>query len=482
VADAAISVEGVSKRFRIYHDRNQTLKSTVVRGRRARYEEFWALKDVSFEIERGETFGIIGPNGSGKSTMLKCLSKILTPEHGAIHVRGSMSSLLELGAGFHPELSGKENVYLNAAILGMTRKQVAAKLDDIVSFAGLERFIDMPVKNYSSGMYVRLGFAVAINVDPDILLIDEVLAVGDESFQRKSAEKIAEFRDSHRTVVLVSHGLPQIRALCDRAAWLEDGQLIMLGPAPEVVDAYAGDTHEDRDTTATGATRWGSGEVRITSVQMLDAAGEPANRIYSGDRTVVRIAFKAQRRVEDPIFGISIEHVDGHLVTGTNTMRQGQVITAVQGSGYVDVLIPSLPLAEGTYDLSVAIIDRTEKLDYDYWRRPLRFDVLHAGRVVVGYVDMGCEFELDHVMSGEAPEPRDGPLRTVPPRPAPIERASALGPHADGLRADEPGADDPGVAQPRLFEAAADAPGVAEDGTETGVAEDGIAGPGQRDR
>ena len=408
MADAAISVEGVSKRFRLYHDRNQTLKAAVVRGRRARYEDFWALRDVSFDIERGETFGIIGPNGSGKSTMLKCLSKILRPEEGVIDVRGSMSSLLELGAGFHQELSGRENVYLNAAILGLTRKQVDARFDDIVAFAGLDRFIDMPVKNYSSGMYVRLGFAVAINVDPEILLIDEVLAVGDETFQRKSAEKIAEFRDSHRTVVIVSHGLAQLRALCDRVAWIEAGKLVMVGPAPEVVDAYTGETHEDRDTTATGATRWGSGEVRITEVDLVDREGRPARHIRSGDRVAVRIAFNAPRPVPDPIFGISIEHVDGQLVAGTTTLRQGQTISEVHGPGEVNVLIPALPLAEGTYDLSVAIVDRTEKNPYDYWRRPLRFDVLHGSRVVVGYVDLGCEFELDRVVADRPGDHRPG--------------------------------------------------------------------------
>jgi ABC-2 type transport system ATP-binding protein len=399
VADAAIAVEDVSKRFRLYHDRNQTLKAAVVRGHRARYEDFWALRHVSFDIERGETFGIIGPNGSGKSTLLKCLSKILRPEEGRIEVRGAMSSLLELGAGFHPELSGRENVYLNAAILGLTRKQVDARFDEIVDFAGLERFIDMPVKNYSSGMYVRLGFAVAINVDPEILLIDEVLAVGDETFQRKSAEKISEFRDSERTVVIVSHGLGQVRSLCDRVAWIEAGKVVKVGPAPEVVDAYTGDTHEDRDTTATGATRWGTGEVRIGEVELLGADGQPARHIRSGDRMVVRVAFSAPRPVRDPIFGVSIEHVDGQLVAGTTTLRQGLTISAVHGPGEVEVVIPALPLAEGTYDLSVAIVDRTEKNPYDYWRRPIRFDVLHGERVVVGYVDLGCEFVLDKVVA-----------------------------------------------------------------------------------
>jgi ABC-2 type transport system ATP-binding protein len=418
MADAAIAVEGVSKRFRLYHERNQTLKAAVVRGHRARYEEFWALKDVTFDIERGETFGIIGPNGSGKSTLLKCLARILRPEEGSIEVRGSLSALLELGAGFHPELSGRENVYLNAAILGLTSKEVDARFDEIVDFAGLERFIDLPVKNYSSGMYVRLGFAVAINVDPDILVIDEVLAVGDETFQRRSAEKIAAFRDSDKTVVLVSHGLPQVRALCDRVAWIEEGRLVMLGPAPEVVDAYTGGSHEDRGTTATGGTRWGSGEVRITSVELLDGAGNPARDIRSGDSMVVHVTFNAASEVLDPVFGIVIDHVDGHMVAGTNTLRQGQTVKHIHGPGELDVVIPALPLSEGTYDLSVAIGDRTERHDYDYWRRPIRFDVRHGERVTVGYVDLGCEFRLDHVNDATRSRPR--PDVGSRGRPAPL--------------------------------------------------------------
>ncbi|MDY7105248.1 MAG: ABC transporter ATP-binding protein [Actinomycetota bacterium] len=403
MADAAISIENVSKRFRIYHDRNQTLKSTVMRGRRARYEDFWALKDVSFEIERGETFGIIGHNGSGKSTMLKCLAKILRPEEGRIEVRGTISSLLELGAGFHPELTGRENIYLNASILGLSRHQVDERFDEIVEFADLEHFIDMPVKNYSSGMYVRLGFAVAINVDPEILMIDEVLSVGDELFQRKSSERIAHFRDSNRTVVIVSHGLDQVRSLCDRVAWLDHGELQMVGPAPEVVDAYTGETVVDRETNAEGVTtRWGSGEARITEVELLDAAGNPARSVRTGEGLIIRIHFVAHERIIDPSFGIAIEHIDGQLMTATNTTRQNQTVKEIDGPGIVDVRIPAVTLAEGTYDLDVAIGERTERNDYDHWRRPIRFDVKRGEGVPVGYLDLGIEFGLDRTTTDPA--------------------------------------------------------------------------------
>ena len=201
---AAITVDGLWKNFRLYHERNRYIKAAVLRGRRARYEEFWALKDVSFEIPQGETFGIIGSNGSGKSTMLKCLAGILYPNKGGVTVDGKLAALLELGAGFHYELTGRENVFLNGAILGLSKKDLELKYDEIVQFAGLEKFIDTPVKNYSSGMIVRLGFAIATNVNPEILLIDEILSVGDQNFQRRSAEKIDEFRRDGRTIIIVS--------------------------------------------------------------------------------------------------------------------------------------------------------------------------------------------------------------------------------------------------------------------------------------
>ena len=224
-----VEVVDVSKRFRLYKERNNSLKATVMRGRRAVVEEFWAVKDVSFSVTEGTTFGLIGENGSGKSTMLKCLASILRPEKGTIAVHGKVSALLELGAGFHPELSGRENVFLNGAILGLSQKEVRRRFDDIVDFAGIERFIDEPVKNYSSGMYVRLGFSVAINVDPDVLLVDEVLAVGDEDFQRKCSEKFAELKRKGTTIVLVSHAMGSVQTLCDEVAWFEHGHLQAAG-------------------------------------------------------------------------------------------------------------------------------------------------------------------------------------------------------------------------------------------------------------
>ncbi|MFN3707845.1 ABC transporter ATP-binding protein [Microcella sp.] len=234
----AVVVDDVSKRFRLFKERNQTLKSAVMRRRKTVAEEFWAVRNVSFDVPAGATFGLIGQNGSGKSTLLKCLARILHPDTGAITMHGRAASLLEVGSGFHPELSGRENIFLNGSILGLSRKEVAARFDEIVDFSGVEKFIDQPVKNYSSGMYVRLGFSVAIHVQPDILVVDEVLSVGDGAFRKKSSEKFKEFTKSGRTVILVSHSLSQVREMCDQVAWLHQGALRAVGPASDVTSKY----------------------------------------------------------------------------------------------------------------------------------------------------------------------------------------------------------------------------------------------------
>lgn len=243
MSDVAIDIDHVSKKFRLYKERNQSLKSAIMRGRKSVHEDFWALKDISFNISTGETFGLVGDNGSGKSTLLKCMAQILYPDKGDITMRGRVAALLEVGSGFHPELSGRENVFLNGSILGMSKREIASKFDEIVDFSGVSEFIDQPVKNYSSGMYVRLGFSVAIHVNPDILLVDEVLAVGDESFQQKCAEKFTEFRREGKTVVIVSHALGTMMTMCDRLAWLQHGDLQKVGDPEEVVAAYRGVAH-----------------------------------------------------------------------------------------------------------------------------------------------------------------------------------------------------------------------------------------------
>ncbi len=311
-AENAITVEGVTKRFRLYHERNQSLKSTLLRRGRASYEEFWALRDVSMAVPKGTAMGLIGENGSGKSTLLKCMARILRPDSGRIATEGKVSALLELGAGFHHELSGRENVYLNGSILGLSKKELDRKFDDIVQFAGLDRFIDTPVKNYSSGMYLRLGFSVAINVNPDVLLVDEVLAVGDENFQRRCRDKFTELRAQGKTVVLVSHALESIRELCDAAAWLEAGHLRAVGDVDEVVDHYL---HVVDEAAADGARAGppagdGGGNV-IAHIDLLDQKGEPTREALTGDAVTLRFHYELDGKVRRPVFAMAIHTVDG---------------------------------------------------------------------------------------------------------------------------------------------------------------------------
>lgn len=238
MSEAAVSVEHVSKKFRLYHEKNQNLKTAIMRGKRTIHEDFWALKDVSFKVPEGSTFGLIGSNGSGKSTLLKCLAKIYYPTEGSIKANGKVAALLEVGSGFHPELSGRENIYLNGSILGMSKKKIDSKFEQIVDFSGVEEFIDQPVKNYSSGMYVRLGFSVAIHVEPEILIVDEVLAVGDASFQSKCRQKFIDFKKEGRTVILVSHSMGMVKEMCDQVAWLNKGEFVESGNASKVIRAY----------------------------------------------------------------------------------------------------------------------------------------------------------------------------------------------------------------------------------------------------
>lgn len=372
---SAVSVNNVSKKFRLYRERNQYLKTTLLRGGRARYEDFWAVKDVSFEIPVGSTFGIIGSNGSGKSTLLKCLAGILTPEEGNLAVNGRLSALLELGAGFHPELNGRENIFLNGAILGMTKNEISTRLDDIVDFSGLGHFIDTPVKNYSSGMVVRLGFSIAANVEPEILLIDEVLAVGDAEFQLRCYEKIERFRQDGRTIVLVSHGLSEIEQICDTVAWLEKSELKELGPSLEVVQKYNGASYSaiERNNEEIG-DRWGSGEATISKVELIKA-GTSTSLFITNEDMKIRVHYNAPTGIKDAVVGIRITHLHGMNVWGTNTKRNGIKIPLLFGEGFVDLDIDTLRLLEGTYDLTIALSDIAEMNAYDHWEKRVRFDV-----------------------------------------------------------------------------------------------------------
>jgi ABC-2 type transport system ATP-binding protein len=403
----AITVDHVTKRFRLYHERNQSLKAAILRGGRARYDEFFALRDVSLEIPVGATLGLIGENGSGKSTLLKCIAQILSPDYGSITTRGKVSALLELGAGFHPELSGRENVYLNGAILGLSSRQIDQRFDDIVGFAGIEQFIDSPVKNYSSGMYVRLGFSVAISVDPEILLVDEVLAVGDAEFQQRCTEKILELKHGGRTIVVVSHSMESVRNICDTVALLEHGGLVTVGPAVDVIDEYLVDVFHDREFDPAGGARWGSGEIRIDTVELLGPDDRPLDHVRTGDRITVRMHYSAAEPVEKPVFGIGITAADGAYVAGPNTRDSGLVFDTVSGEGHIDLTINRLMLVPGTYDVTVAVHDETCTHPFDFRSKLMPISVeLGTPREILGYAALDTTWDTASVHTdGRSPEP-----------------------------------------------------------------------------
>jgi ABC-type polysaccharide/polyol phosphate transport system ATPase subunit len=393
----AVRVQDVSKRYRKHRRRGiSTLKTAFVRalarlGRVAPAggdeSGFYALKDVSLEFGHGETVGIIGRNGSGKSTLLKILAGIVKPTCGRVQVDGKLSALIELGAGFHPEISGRENIFINGIILGLSKAELRARFDEIVSFAGLEEFIDAPVRTYSSGMYVRLGFSIAIHVNPDVLLIDEILAVGDEKFAHKCLDKMAEFRKSGKTIVLVSHNLSQIEKFCDRAVWIEKGRVANDGGPRRVIDDYlahiareeeelyavltASDRLEERKSEA---KRWGSRKVELTSVHLLDRDGAERHMFVAGEPLAIEMEFHAREEVKEPVFGIAIYRSDGLLCFGTNTHIERRPIDLIRGCGLLRVEVESLGLVEGNYFLDVAV-HKDDGTPYDYHHRSYRFGV-----------------------------------------------------------------------------------------------------------
>ncbi len=381
MSSPVVVVENVSKKYRLYRERNNSLKIAIMRGGRAKVDMFWALQDVSFEVYEGSTTGLIGENGSGKSTMLKCLARILRPDTGSVSVTGKMSALLELGAGFHPELSGRENVFLNGAILGLKQKELAAKFDDIVDFAGIGQYIDEPVKNYSSGMYVRLGFSVAINVEPDILLVDEVLAVGDEAFQRKCLERFADLKNSGKTVIIVSHSMGSVINMCDHVIWFKKGRKMADGDPRQVVEAYTGSiTLSEHRPTETG-DRWGSGEARIERVTLLDRSGGQTTRVGSGEPLTVRLWYATSQPVERPVFSVSLQTLQGVVISNPTTREGGEVPEKLDGSGWVDLVIEHFPILPGTYDITASLTDFTLAHPYDVRRNVLRMDVDRKGPV-----------------------------------------------------------------------------------------------------
>jgi lipopolysaccharide transport system ATP-binding protein len=415
----AIEVTNVTKVYRRYARRRQfaTLKSALLSGSLIQDlqpdEKFAALEGVSFHVAAGTTYGIIGRNGSGKSTALKLVAGITKPTTGTVKVQGRVSALIELGAGFHPEISGRENVFINGIMLGLSKREVARRFDEIVDFAELRDFIDAPVKTYSSGMYMRLGFAVAIHVDPDVLLVDEVLAVGDEGFTHKCLDKFGEFKRRGKTILLVTHSLSLVERFCDEALWLDSGKVRGEGDPRRVVDAYLTDVDrsEERglaaaeikaraqsDRKAEGAGqpadesradlqdgqtaesreqtegRWGSREIEITRVTLKGEDGEPGHIFQSGERVTIHLNVRAQRATDDFVFGIAVSNAEGVSCYGTNTDLEDFQPEHISGEGEVRFTIDALDLVEGTYKLDVAVHKR-DGYPFDYHRLLYTFRV-----------------------------------------------------------------------------------------------------------
>jgi lipopolysaccharide transport system ATP-binding protein len=384
----AVSVRSVSKVYRRYgRRRHATLKSALLsKWRAAAGEGVTALSEVSFEVPAGQTLGIIGANGSGKSTLLKLLAGIVRPTRGSVEVQGRLAALLELGAGFHPEISGRENVEITGLLLGLTRKQIAARFDEIVRFAGVEEFLDAPVKTYSSGMAVRLGFAIAAASDPDVFLVDEVLAVGDEAFAHRALERFSDFERAGKTLVFVSHDLALISARCRRAVWLDHGRIAADGPAPETVALYrervADAEGERRLRESQGGGRIGSGAATIDGVRLLDREGRPAGRLRTGEAASLEMTVRAREPLSDFVFGFQISTVSGAVVFGTNTGTDGFGSESFSGQARVELALASVDLAPGLYVLDAAVHAR-DGAPYDYLRDVLRFEVT-AEQAVLG--------------------------------------------------------------------------------------------------
>jgi ABC-2 type transport system ATP-binding protein len=371
---SAITVQGVAKRFRRYRERPTSIKERVVRIR-THAEELWALRGISVQVEEGETLGLLGPNGSGKTTLLKIIAGILRPTEGQVTTRGRIAALLALGAGFHAELTGRENVYLNASLLGLTRAETDRRYDDIVAFAELAEFMDTQVKFYSSGMYVRLGFAVAVHVDPAILLVDEVLAVGDIAFQRKCLDKVEEFQHEGRTIVFVTHAPDQVVRICNRAIVLSKGQVVNEGNPHDVVRDFR--RLMSRQDLAYGWDQ-GTKEVEIISAEVFGGDGSTREVFFPGDELVIQMDLKANAPVDDPVVSFAIHDDQNRFVYGTNTDWRKSRIPRLEGKQRVQFVLKSLPFVDGRYYITLGVHSRDSKRVYHLQEQRYSFDMVRG--------------------------------------------------------------------------------------------------------
>jgi lipopolysaccharide transport system ATP-binding protein len=422
----AIVVDGLSKQYMIGSGPSETMLrerlAAVFRNPfrpRPEPRSIWALRDVSFKVGEGEVVGIIGRNGAGKSTLLKILSKITHPTRGRVRTRGHVASLLEVGTGFHEELTGRENIYLNGSILGMKKRDVDARLDEIIAFAGVDQFIDTPIKRYSSGMRLRLGFSVAAHLDPDILIIDEVLAVGDAGFQRKCLNRVGELRSGGRTVLFVSHNLAAVENLCTRGIWIDQGKLTMDAPAREVIHAYMAtfvEAEQGGTQLAQIENRLGTGEIRFTGIEFLTADRQPQPVARGGEPLVMRFHYKARERVAYPSFGFRMYTELGTLITESSTWHHAIAIPELNpGEGYLDLEIKSLNLLTGSYTLSLWVTGETASRVYDGLEYCTRLEVestnlYRSTRLTSGVIFFPQEWHLDNLAGSVRPS-----LHSAPP-------------------------------------------------------------------
>ncbi|HVB91197.1 MAG TPA: polysaccharide ABC transporter ATP-binding protein [Acidimicrobiales bacterium] len=398
MANVAVDVKDVSKRFRLAHGRYNSFKERLIHAGRGQYEDFWALKHLALQVREGETVGILGRNGSGKSTLLKCICGVLQPTLGEVVVRGKLAGLLELGAGFQQDLTGRENIYLNGSLLGMSKKEVDKVFDEIVDFSELEEFIDGPVKFYSSGMYVRLGFAVAVNVDPDILVIDEVLAVGDERFQRKCLDRVKLFQQEGRTILLVTHSPDQVRSICDRAVVLSHGEIVGQGPPGEAVRLFREGLLEegatlsvpdkDAELPAHNPLAVGSPDpshpVRVTYTAHSYPKSSELDYLSTGDSLTIGVGYHASIATEDVVFSIELRDADDNTFMRTDTSIMGLRFDLPVGPGLVNFLVEKVPLLDGAFTYSIGVQSRGGVL-FD-WREPAgRVAVMNPGKTT-GYI------------------------------------------------------------------------------------------------
>ncbi len=393
--DVVISCKDLGKKYFLNREVQKTVKSSIIdliKGRHKNIQDFWALRHVNLEVKKGETLGIIGANGAGKSTLLGVLSKTIRPTEGQIEIQGTLSSLLELGAGFHPDLTGRENIFLYGSILGLSHEEIEKRCDSIIAFSELKDFIDVPVRFYSSGMYVRLGFSVAVEVSPDILIIDEVLAVGDETFRKKCMNKFKEFQAAKKTLLIVSHDLDTMKAVCDRIMVLDKGQVMALSDSQSAVDKYI-EFELDKHKEDLLEKNYGNKLIEFVDIKLLGGKGSYENSFETRGKMTVEMHFYAKSKVEKPVFGFSILDSAGMIYFGSNTQIQNVNIPYVSGKGSIQLTFDPVYLPKGKFYLSVSSHSFDHTVDYHRKDNFCHF-WMENPRKEIGFTDIPHQWEV----------------------------------------------------------------------------------------